>query len=211
MATAPSSAPAASARARPPATTSIRSSWPLEQERIFDRTWQLAGHVSQLPRPGSYLTAQAGTQPVLVVRGEDGELRAFRNVCRHRASRLLSGAGQCKQAIRCRYHGWTYRLDGELIGIPEHRSYATPVDKAAHRLLPARVEELCGLLFVNLDADAPPLADARRGPPGAARALRHPDARAVRRARGPGPARELEGRRRELPRGLPHPDRPSRT
>src|SRR5437660_7031591 len=65
-----------------------------EQQLIFERTWQLAGHVSQLPRAGSYITAAAGTQPVLVVRDESGELRAYLNVCRHRASRLLSGAGQ---------------------------------------------------------------------------------------------------------------------
>ena len=58
-------------------------------------------------------------QPVLVLRDEDGELRAFRNVCRHRGSRLLSGSGECGKAIRCRYHGWTYRTDGELIGVPE--------------------------------------------------------------------------------------------
>jgi len=129
-----------------------------EQERIFEQTWQLAGHVSQLPRPGSYLTAQAGTQPVLVVRGEGEELHAYRNVCRHRGSRLLSWSGTCKQAIRCRYHGWTYRLDGELIGVPEGRSYAEPVDKAALGLMPVRVELLCGLVFVNLGAGAPALA-----------------------------------------------------
>ena len=90
-----------------------------EQELIFERTWQLAGHVGALPRPGSYLTAQAGNQPVLVVRDEQHQLRAYRNVCRHRGSRLLSGSGQCKGAIRCRYHGWTYRFDGTLIGVPE--------------------------------------------------------------------------------------------
>jgi phenylpropionate dioxygenase-like ring-hydroxylating dioxygenase large terminal subunit len=60
-----------------------------EQELIFERTWQLAGHVSALPRTGSYITARAGTQPVLVVRDEHGELRAYKNVCRHRGSRLL--------------------------------------------------------------------------------------------------------------------------
>ena len=129
-----------------------------EHERIFERTWQLAGHVSQLSEPGSYLTAKAGTQPVLVVRAEDGKLRAFRNVCRHRGSRVLSGSGQCGKAIRCRYHGWTYRLDGSLIGVPEVRSYAA-IDKSALGLLPARVEEMCGLLFVNLDLSAPSLAE----------------------------------------------------
>ena len=90
----------------------------VEQESIFERTWQLAGHVSALPNAGSYVTTRAGSQPVLVVRDEDNELRAFKNVCRHRGSRLLSGSGQCKAAIRCRYHGWTYRLDGSLIGVP---------------------------------------------------------------------------------------------
>jgi phenylpropionate dioxygenase-like ring-hydroxylating dioxygenase large terminal subunit len=130
-----------------------------EQELIFERTWQLAGHVSALPQTGSYLTAQAGNQPVLVVRDEQGALRAYRNVCRHRGSRLLSGAGQCKAAIRCRYHGWTYRLDGTLIGVPEGLAFGDELDKTTLGLLPARVEELCGLVFVNLDPAAPPLAE----------------------------------------------------
>jgi Rieske 2Fe-2S family protein len=68
----------------------------VEQERIFERTWQLIGHVSELPRPGSYTTGFAGSQPVLVVRDEANDLRAYRNVCRHRGSCLLSGSGQCK-------------------------------------------------------------------------------------------------------------------
>jgi choline monooxygenase len=131
----------------------------IEQELIFERTWQLAGHVSSLPRTGSYLTAQAGTQPVLVVRDEHGALRGYKNVCRHRASRLLSGAGQCKAAIRCRYHGWTYRLDGTLIGVPEGLGFGERLDKRALGLMPVQVEELCGLVFVNLDPDAVPLAD----------------------------------------------------
>jgi choline monooxygenase len=114
--------------------------------------------VSRLDQPGSYLTTQAGTQPVLVVRGKDGELRAFRNVCRHRGSRVLSGSGVCGRAIRCRYHGWTYRLDGSLIGMPEVRSFGE-IDKSALGLLPARVEEMCGLVFVNLEAGARPLAE----------------------------------------------------
>jgi choline monooxygenase len=130
-----------------------------EQELIFERTWQLAGHVSSLPRTGSYLTASAGTQPVLVVRDEHGRLRAYKNVCRHRASRLLSGSGQCKAAIRCRYHGWTYKLDGTLIGVPEGLAFGERLDKRALSLMPARVEEMCGLVFVNLDPDAAPLAD----------------------------------------------------
>src|SRR5579864_3126478 len=130
----------------------------IEQREIFERTWQLAGHVAQLPGPGSYLTASAGDQPVLIVRDDENQLRAYRNVCRHRASRLLSGAGQCKGAIRCRYHGWTYRFDGSLIGAPEALTYGERLDKSALPLHSARVEEMCGLIFVNLDPDATPLA-----------------------------------------------------
>jgi choline monooxygenase len=130
-----------------------------EQERIFERTWQLAGHVGALPSPGSYITTRAGNQPILVVRDQDHRLRAYRNVCRHRASRLLSGSGQCKGAIRCRYHGWTYRFDGSLIGVPEGLMFGKRLDKSTLGLMPARVEELCGLVFVNLDEDAPALAE----------------------------------------------------
>jgi Rieske 2Fe-2S family protein len=130
-----------------------------EQRLIFERTWQLAGHVCDLARPGSYLTAQAGSQPVLVLRDQRHQLRAFRNVCRHRGSRLLSGSGQCKAAIRCRYHGWTYRFDGTLIGVPEGLAFGAQLDKSTLGLMPARVEELCGLVFVNLDPDATPLAE----------------------------------------------------
>jgi choline monooxygenase len=131
----------------------------VEQERIFERTWQLIGHVSGLPGPGSYITGFAGSQPVLVLRDEANELRAYRNVCRHRASCLLSGSGQCKGAIRCRYHGWTYRFDGTLIGAPEALQFGKRLNKSELGLMPARVEELCGLVFVNLDPDATPLAD----------------------------------------------------
>ena len=128
-----------------------------ELARVIERSWQLAGHVSRLAEPGAYLTAQVGTQPVLVLRDKGGELRAFRNVCRHRGSRLLSGSGNCGKAIRCRYHGWTYRHDGSLIGVPEIRGFAE-LEKGELGLIPARVEELCGLLFVNLDPAADDLA-----------------------------------------------------
>ena len=134
----------------------------LERRRVFERTWQLAGHVSQLPGPGTYMTAKAGTQPVLVLRDAEGELRAFRNVCRHRGSRLLEGSGECGKAIRCLYHGWTYRLDGELIGVPEARSIPD-LDKSTLGLFPVRVEAVAGLIFVNLDAHATPLAEQVAG------------------------------------------------
>ncbi len=131
----------------------------VEQQLIFERTWQLAGHISQLANPGSYITAAAGNQPVLVVRDDKGALHAYLNVCRHRGSRLLSGSGQCKAAIRCRYHGWTYKMDGSLIGVPEGMAFGEKLDKKSLSLMPVRVEEMCGLVFVNLDTDAAPLAE----------------------------------------------------
>src|SRR6201995_1887104 len=70
-----------------------------EQELIFERTWQLAGHIGSLPRPGSYIPSRAGNQPVLVVRDEHGDLRAYRNACRNRPPRLPHGAGQRKEGI----------------------------------------------------------------------------------------------------------------
>jgi len=133
----------------------------LEQEAIFERTWQLAGHISDLGEPGSYLTADVVDQPVLVVRDHDGEIRAFRNVCRHRGSRLLAGSGRCGKAIRCLYHGWTYRLDGRLIGVPEGREIEG-LDKSRLGLHQVRAEVFCGLIFVNLDPGAEPLG-ARLG------------------------------------------------
>ena len=133
----------------------------LEQRAIFERTWQLAGQVADLGGPGTYLTTNVGDQPVLVVRDHDGELRAFRNVCRHRGSRLLKGSGACGKAIRCLYRGWTYRLDGTLIGVPEGRAIEG-LDKSRLGLHQVRAEEFCGLLFVNLDPGAEPLG-ARLG------------------------------------------------
>ena len=134
-----------------------------ELRQIFARTWQYAGHIGDLPDPGCYLTARAGDQPVLVLRGDDGALHAFRNVCRHRGSELLTGHGRCKKAIRCRYHGWTYdATDGRLLGVPEHRGFEG-LDKTGLGLRPARAEVLAGLIFVNLDASAPSLAEATAG------------------------------------------------
>jgi choline monooxygenase len=134
----------------------------LEQEAIFERTWQLAGHVADLSQPGSYVTTDVVDQPVLVVRDHDGEIRAFRNVCRHRGSRLLSGAGDCGKAIRCLYHGWTYRLDGRLIGVPEGRDIPD-LDKSRLGLHQVRAEVFCGLVFVNLDPGAEPLGERLDG------------------------------------------------
>ena len=133
-----------------------------EQGAIFARSWQLAGHVADLATPGRFLSVQVGGESAIAIRGEDGELRAFRNVCRHRAARLREGRGDCGKALRCPYHGWTYRTDGRLIGVPEGRGFPD-LDKTQLSLMPARVETFAGLVFVNLDLDARPLGDGLGG------------------------------------------------
>ena len=93
--------------------------WRREQERIFSRSWLLAGHASELEEPGSYLLHEIGNESVIVVRDTDGQVRAHHNLCRHRGSRLCTGPrGQLRGALTCPYHGWTYALDGTLRAAP---------------------------------------------------------------------------------------------
>ena len=133
----------------------------LEQRRIFDRTWQLVGHVTDLPNPGSRIVGSVGTKEVVVVRTEDGSIRAHLNTCRHRGTRLVAGPGE-EKALRCPYHGWTYHLDGTLVGAPENRTIPC-LDKSKLSLFSARAEVFCGLIFVNLDPAAEPLGPQLEG------------------------------------------------
>jgi choline monooxygenase len=128
-----------------------------EQERIFARSWLYAGRVDEIAESGSYLAAQAGDVPLLVTRSDDGELRAFVNVCRHRGSVLTEGAGH-RKSIQCRYHAWTYSLEGKLLKAPrsEREAGFTSEDLG---LLAASVDTWGPFLFVNADPDAAPLAD----------------------------------------------------
>jgi choline monooxygenase len=126
-----------------------------EKERIFGRTWQVVGHRDQVANPGEYFTTELVGEPLLIVRGSGGELRGFYNVCRHRAGPPAEGSGS-RKLFRCGYHGWTYGLDGALISATEIEGVEgfRPEDFA---LVPVRVEEWFNFIFVNLDADAPPL------------------------------------------------------
>ena len=127
-----------------------------EQERIFRRTWQYVGHTGRVEQVGDRFAAWAGDIPVLVVRAEDG-VRAFLNVCRHRGSLLVDGEGTGK-SVQCPYHAWTYDLDGSLRAAP--RSDREPgFESEGLSLVKMRLETWGPFLFVNLDDDAPPLAD----------------------------------------------------
>jgi 3-phenylpropionate/trans-cinnamate dioxygenase alpha subunit len=133
----------------------------LEQERIFGRCWLLLGHESQLPQSGSFFRAFMGEEPVLVTRDRDEEIHAFLNVCRHRGAQLCHEDRGTKSKFMCRYHGWTYRNDGKLLGVPGEKSlYYGEIDKDAWGLVPVpRVESYKGLLFGCFDADAVPLVE----------------------------------------------------
>ncbi len=119
-----------------------------ERRAVFQRTWQLAGHACDLPQPGDYLVFDLLDQSAILLRGEDGEIRAFHNVCRHRAFRLLDGEGCSPARVRCKYHGLSYALDGRLAGVPGERDFVG-LDKAAMGLRPVALESWQGFLFVR--------------------------------------------------------------
>ena len=129
-----------------------------EQERIFRSAWQYAGHLGQLPEPGTFFTSRAGRLPVIVTRARDGELRAFLNVCRHRGFPVADGEGR-RETLQCPYHAWTYGLDGTLRAAP--RSDEEPdFCKEELGLVPAAVGTWGPFVFVNPGPDPEPLADA---------------------------------------------------
>jgi len=137
-----------------------------ENDRIFARTWQLVAHEEDLAAPGSFVTAEVAGEPLLVVRGDDGALRALSNVCRHRAGPVAAGAGTCR-AFRCGYHGWSYALDGRLLAAPEFDG--VEAFRREEIALPRfRVDAWMGLVFAALDPGVEPLAgtlDALTGLP----------------------------------------------
>jgi phenylpropionate dioxygenase-like ring-hydroxylating dioxygenase large terminal subunit len=123
---------------------------------IFWRTWQWVCHVEKLRDAGSYVSTTVAGMPVAVVRGKDGGLRGFYNVCKHRAHELLSGSGSAR-AIMCPYHAWTYDLSGQLIAARKTRNM--DFDPQQICLDQVLVEEFGGFVYVNLDATAAPLRD----------------------------------------------------
>lgn len=133
-----------------------------EQPAIFQRTWQYACHISRLAEPGDYFVRDIGDQSVAVLRGDDGGLHAYHNVCQHRAHRLLEGHGSLPGVVICPYHAWTYELGGKLKHAPDSEHVAG-FDVNAFCLSPVRIDTLAGFVFVNLDADARPMAEVYAG------------------------------------------------
>jgi choline monooxygenase len=141
----------------------------VDREAILDRSWQPIAHVSQLRDAGDHVVADLGCLPVIAVRGDDGTIRVFHNVCRHRAGPIAQCDGLRAKSLRCRYHGWNYGLDGVLKSAPEMKD-AQDFEVADIRLPQLAVRTWQGLVFAAVDAAAPAFEafvagiDARLGP-----------------------------------------------
>ncbi|HZQ23899.1 MAG TPA: aromatic ring-hydroxylating dioxygenase subunit alpha [Terriglobales bacterium] len=130
----------------------------LERQTVFSRTWQMIGRVEQLKNPGQFLRATVAAEPIVAVRGSDGVLRAFFNVCRHHAAAVVTEPCGTAQILHCPYHGWNYGLDGSLKGMPEFEGVKN-FDRQQNGLVPVRVEAWENFVFVNLDPHAAALKD----------------------------------------------------
>ncbi len=122
----------------------------LEKQHLFREHWQIACHVSDLPEAGSYLTLDIVGERALILRDQEGEIRGFHNICRHRGSRLVADeTGTCRNALVCPFHGWVYNLDGTLRGAAQPRSFP-PMDKNEFGLIRLDLEIWMGLVFIRL-------------------------------------------------------------
>jgi choline monooxygenase len=130
----------------------------LEVERMWPKVWQVACTVDHVAEPGDYFEYRCGPYSVLIVRDDDGTLRAFQNVCRHRGNSLRAGSGADLRELRCGYHGWTWDLCGVLKRVPNRKGFGT-LQMSEFPLVAVRVDTWERLVFVNLDVNAAPLAD----------------------------------------------------
>lgn len=124
----------------------------LEQKNVFGRTWQMIGRTTQVNEIGQYITTEVAGEPVVVVRGNDGILRAFYNVCRHHAAAVMTEAEGRASRLQCPYHGWTYSLEGALKGVPDFEGVCQ-FDRAKNGLAPVHVDVWENFVFVNLDSN----------------------------------------------------------
>ncbi len=131
----------------------------LELEEVFRKRWQLACHVNDVPNPGDYTTFDLASERAIIIRGQDGVLRAFHNLCRHRGSRVVGDAqGHCRSALVCPYHGWAYNLDGTLRAAAQPRSFP-PLDPVAWGLKPVEMEIWHGFVFLRFKpSQQPPIS-----------------------------------------------------
>lgn len=128
----------------------------LERQEVFLRHWQVVGHVNDIPAAGEWLTFDMLGERAVVMRGQDGVVRAFHNLCRHRGARVVDGAqGQCRGAVVCPFHGWVYNLDGSLRGAAQPTSFGE-MDKAKFGLKPIEIEVFHGFIFLRFNPGPQP-------------------------------------------------------
>ncbi|MEB2606402.1 Rieske 2Fe-2S domain-containing protein [Burkholderia cenocepacia] len=144
------------ARAMPPGVYTSTEFLEREQQTLFRNEWLCMGRASALPNPGDYLTAEIAGQPIIVIRRDDGTLRAMSNVCLHRMSTLLEGRGNVRRIV-CPYHAWNYSLDGDLRGAPM-MDRQDGFCKDSYKLPQARCEIWQGWVYVTLNEEASPVA-----------------------------------------------------
>jgi choline monooxygenase len=137
----------------------------LERSNVFSATWQGVGRADQVRGNGQFFTADVAGEPIVVVRGDDGQLRAFFNVCRHHAAAVVTEPQGCAKQFRCPYHGWTYGIDGALKGMVEFDGVCN-FDRADNGLVPLRVDSWENFVFVNLHPHAMPLREFLGAVPG---------------------------------------------
>lgn len=131
----------------------------LELEHVFRHKWLPVANACELVGAGTYLTRDLPFAPVVLVRGGEGSIRAFLNSCAHRGARVAQGAGGCVRRLTCRYHAWTYDLEGKLIGVPSQEDFGGGFDRSKLGLRELRCEQWGQMIFINLDPDAAPLAE----------------------------------------------------
>ena len=134
----------------------------IELTKIFAQTWQYVGHVSMLPSNSTYITRKVAEESIIILKDSNGKIKAFYNVCQHRAHQLLQGEGKLSKVIRCPYHMWGYDDCGSLI-IARGTETIEDFDKETINLTPVKLEILCGFIFVNLDSNAESLAKSTNG------------------------------------------------
>jgi choline monooxygenase len=136
----------------------------IENEKVWPKTWQVACSLDHVAEPGDFYEYRAGWLSILIVRGDDGELRAFQNACRHRGNAICEGSGKGLSELRCPYHRWAWTNDGQLREVPSRKGFGR-LDADEYGLVPVQVDTWGPIVFVNLDLDGMPLAEWLEGIP----------------------------------------------
>ena len=129
----------------------------VEMARLIRPSWQIVCHANEIAGAGEWRTLELLGESILVIRGTDGAIRAFANVCRHRGSRLVDGQAGCAKRLTCPYHAWTYAADGRLVGVPMKEDYPG-LDQSRLGLIPVEMELWRGFVFVRLESGGPSVA-----------------------------------------------------